>query len=155
MRTSVVHLAEMGKSAQAEDGRGLAGGPGTRGIPVACWSAAHLGDGRALLSYETGHAACRSGRLRLELLTEREEAPQSGARQAQPSIVTSNAMVGALVAWLLHERLSTGRAEARMRDYDSYRRFPDGGEGMVVFIVMVVIETGSWGPFVLAEPRPP
>ena len=74
--------------------------------------------GGSCLLYETGYTACLSCRLRIEQLAEREAGPQSCARQAQPSIVTSNALVGALMAWLLHERLSTGRAEAGMWEYD-------------------------------------
>lgn len=74
--------------------------------------------GGSCLLYETGYTACLSCRLRIDQLAEREEAPQSCARQVQPSIVTSNAMIGALMAWLLHERLSTGRAEAGMWEYD-------------------------------------
>ena len=74
--------------------------------------------GGSCLLYEPGTTACLSCRLRIDQLAEREEAPQSCARQAQPSIVTSNAMIGALMAWLLHDRLSTGRAEAGMWEYD-------------------------------------
>jgi len=74
--------------------------------------------GGSCLLYETGHTACLSCRLRIDQLAEREAAPQSCAQQVQPSIVTSNAMVGALMALLLYERLSTGRAEGGMWEYD-------------------------------------
>lgn len=74
--------------------------------------------GGSCLIYESGRTACLDCRLRIDQLAQVEAAPQSCARQAQPSIVTSNAMVGALMALLLHERLGTGRPQAGMWEYD-------------------------------------
>lgn len=74
--------------------------------------------GGSCLLYEAGHTACLGCQLRIDQLAQQEAQPQPCAQEDQASIVTSNALIGALMAWLLCERLSTGRAEAGMWEYD-------------------------------------
>jgi len=67
--------------------------------------------------YEPGQSACLSCRMDIDRLAERERAPQSCGRQPEASVVTSNAITGALMVWCLQETMA-GRPPAGTWSYD-------------------------------------
>lgn len=77
--------------------------------------------GGSCLLYEPGSTACLSCRLQIDRLARQERQPQGCARVSEGSVVTSNAVVGALLVWLLQGALA-GKVDAGMWEYDGRLR---------------------------------
>lgn len=72
--------------------------------------------GGSCMAYVPGYTACLSCRMQIEHLAAQERDSHSCARAAA-SVVTSNAVVGALLAWSVQEMLQ-GRATQSVWQYD-------------------------------------
>ncbi|MEC8932285.1 MAG: hypothetical protein VYB08_12750 [Candidatus Latescibacterota bacterium] len=66
--------------------------------------------GGACSTYVPGATPCLSCLLDLDRLIHHESAPAPVAKQVEASVVTSNAIAGAMMVWLLQEMLQGGRA---------------------------------------------
>lgn len=73
--------------------------------------------GGSCIMYEPGRSACLSCRLNIDELAQQERQPQSCAQVVEASVVTSNALIGALMVWLLRG-LVGGRTETGIWEYD-------------------------------------
>ena len=73
--------------------------------------------GGSCILYEPGRSACLSCRLNIDQLAEQEEDPESCTQQVEASVVTSNAIIGALMVWTL-KGMMAGRTETGMWEYD-------------------------------------
>jgi molybdopterin/thiamine biosynthesis adenylyltransferase len=78
-------------------------------------------DSGSALVYAPGSTACLSCRQRIEQLAASERAPQGCGRRLEGSVVTSNAIVGALLVVLLRGLLA-GRPEPGTLEYDGRPR---------------------------------
>ena len=72
--------------------------------------------GGSCMTYAPGRTACLSCRMRIEQLAENERQSQSCA-QVQAAVVTSNAIIGALMAWKVR-KMFDGRVERSIWEYD-------------------------------------
>ena len=59
--------------------------------------------------------------MHIEQLVQRESEPQPCAQAAEASVVTSNALAGALMVWLLQE-MTEGRVRQGIWEYDGRGR---------------------------------
>ncbi|MFH1571392.1 MAG: ThiF family adenylyltransferase [Gemmatimonadota bacterium] len=73
--------------------------------------------GGSCLTYAPGRTPCLRCVMDIERLAEREAEPQACARVAEASVVTANAITGALMAWAAQE-LRHGRVRAGVWTYD-------------------------------------
>ena len=76
--------------------------------------------GGSCMVYAPGYSACLSCRLHIERLAQLEQEAHSCARQVA-SVVTSNAIIGALLAWSVREMLA-GRVTQSIWEYDGRAR---------------------------------
>ena len=66
--------------------------------------------GGACSTYVPGATPCLSCLLDLDRLIHHESAPRPCGQKVEASVVTSNAIAGAMMVWLLQEMLQGGRA---------------------------------------------
>ncbi|MBT6150158.1 MAG: hypothetical protein HOH74_32250, partial [Gemmatimonadetes bacterium] len=78
-------------------------------------------DGGACSTYVPGATPCLNCLLDLDRLIQHEAAPRPCARQAEASVVTSNAIAGALMVWMLQEMLN-GHVRRGVWEYDGRGR---------------------------------
>ncbi len=76
--------------------------------------------GGSCMTYAPQHTACLSCRLNIDELAQQERQARSCA-QVEASVVTSNAITGALMAWKTRE-LGAGKVKAGIWEYDGRGR---------------------------------
>ena len=74
-------------------------------------------EGGSCVAYEPGKTSCLSCRFRIDQLAAQEREATSCGRHVEGSIVTSNAITGALMVWLLLG-LEAGRAEPGLWEHE-------------------------------------
>ncbi len=78
--------------------------------------------GGACSTYVPGATPCLSCLLDLDRLIHHESVPRPCGQQVEASVVTSNAIAGAMMVWLLQEMLQGGRVRQGVWEYDSRGR---------------------------------
>jgi len=76
--------------------------------------------GGSCMVYEPGRTACLDCRMRVHMLARQEDHPWSCA-QVEASVVTSNAITGALMVWALREMIA-GQVQPGVWEYDGCAR---------------------------------
>ncbi len=74
--------------------------------------------GGACSAYVPGATPCLCCLLDLDRLIQHEAAPQPCGQRVESSVVTSNAIAGGLMVWLLQEMLHGGRVHCGVWEYD-------------------------------------
>ena len=77
--------------------------------------------GGSCASYVPGNTPCLACLIDVDRLAQREAEPQPCAAQVEDSVVTSNAITGALMAWMLQEMMA-GRLRRGVWEYDGRAR---------------------------------
>lgn len=77
--------------------------------------------GGSCATYVPGHTSCLSCLMDIDGLAKRETQAQGCAQVAQASVVTSNAITGALMAWCVRE-MGAGRVRGGIWEYDGRAR---------------------------------
>lgn len=78
----------------------------------------------ACSTYVPGATPCLSCLLDLDRLIHHESAPRPCGQQVEASVVTSNAIAGAMMVWLLQEMLQGGRVRQGVLELRQTRARP-------------------------------